>query len=456
MKLMSRVLLVAVAMLVLVGSVSAQKARKLPEKAYIESAQIAIVSGDTARYKDATAMLDSLLMHYGPHPEAYYWLNQIMVDFVEKTGGLENKKPYAIKMAAYRDSLHYACGAAEVKDKYKKECKKFTEQVDTAMAKVWREFYSAGFEQYQSIMESRKEITPDMDSVSRAYVMSQVDSNAIKALGNMELCIILDSTDGRAYVMAGTILGQQDKYEESSKWLDRGLRYTSDSAAILMQIAYNEVQQGKYCEATPYFRKYLALQPQDTTTFTNLAISFNNCKQYDSAAAVQREILQLDPANADALFGLGAYYAQMGRWASDSASAYRSQNNEISAKTWSSQRDQHFDSSKTFFRRAWEVDSSNIAAGREYALISLVTSDFKAAAEAYAKLSELEPDQADHWISLGDSYLNLARWADAVTAYERAVAIQPDNKEVWQHLYDLYSTGDTKNAAKAAEAKKNM
>ena len=40
----------------------AQKVRKLPSGAYLKSAKIEIISGDTARYAGAMAMLDTLMM----------------------------------------------------------------------------------------------------------------------------------------------------------------------------------------------------------------------------------------------------------------------------------------------------------------------------------------------------------------------------------------------------------
>jgi hypothetical protein len=79
----------------------ARKGRKLPRKAYIQSAKIEILSGDTARMHTAVAMLDSLVMHYGPDPEAYYWMTKILVDFSEKRAGLDAKTETIKTMRAY-------------------------------------------------------------------------------------------------------------------------------------------------------------------------------------------------------------------------------------------------------------------------------------------------------------------------------------------------------------------
>ena len=77
-----KLLLIMVLAALLAGSVSAGKPRKLPASAYIKSAKIHILSGNTERYEQAVAMLDSLFMYYGPNAEGLYW----MVDYQTCTG----------------------------------------------------------------------------------------------------------------------------------------------------------------------------------------------------------------------------------------------------------------------------------------------------------------------------------------------------------------------------------
>ena len=455
MKTFMRLLIVVLAVSSIAdGAFAQRKGRKLPEKAYIESAQIAIVSGDTVRYKEAIAMLDSLFMNYGPHPEGYFWMNQVAVDFVEKTAGLKNKEPWVKRMAAYKDSIHIACADPNVKDKYKKECAKFIERADSSSVKYWRIFFNAGQQQYEAVDEAVKELKPDADSAAKAFYQSKLNANADSAIANMQMAIVIDSTDGRAYLLAGTVLEKQGNYPASNEWLDRGLRFTHDSAAILLQIAYNNIQENKYCEAVPYFKQYALIAPSDTGNLMNLSICYNNCKMYDSAAAVYRQILGLNPKQPDALVGLGQYFNQLGLFANDSAAAYRAKNDDANTKKWTDQRLVMFDSSKVYFKQAHESDPTNVAAAEEYAVVAFVTSDFQAAADAFAKLAELEPTKSSHWVSLGDARLNLKQFKESIVAYEKAVAIDTENRQVWERLVDLYN--EVGQSAKAAEAQKKL
>jgi tetratricopeptide (TPR) repeat protein len=450
-----RLLVVVLAVSVIAdGAFAQKKGRKLPEKAYIESAQIAIVSGDTTRYREAIAMLDSLFMNYGMHPEGYYWMNQIAVDFIEKTSGLKNKEPWVYKMVAYRDSLHIACGALYVKEKYKKECKKFIERADSTAVKYSRVVYIDAHRQFLSIEEALKEIKADTDSTTKAFYMAKVDANADSALANMKLSIMIDSTNGPAYLLAGTVLEKQGNYPASNEWLERGLKYVADSTQLLLQIAYNNIQESKYCEAIPYFKQYVSHVPTDTGTLLNLTICYNNCKMYDSAAMVHQQILGLDPNQSDALVGLGQYFKQLGIFANDSSSAYREKGNEAASKKWIDERVRLFDSSKVYFKRAHLANPNDLIAAEEFAIVAYVSSDFASAASAYQRLSEIEPSKKDHWISLGDSQLSLAKWKEAIVAYEKAVELDPDQRPVWEKLAMLYD--QEKMSAKAAEARQHL
>jgi tetratricopeptide (TPR) repeat protein len=450
-----RLLIIGLVVGILAGSASAQrKGRKLPEKAYIESAQISIGYKDTTHLRIAMPMLDSLLIFYGAHPEAYYWMNQVAAGFVEAISSPKDKEPWVIAMAAYRDSLHRTCDNPDIKVNYRKNCKDYIERSDSTAVKFWRIFYNQGIEQMESIDEALKEITAETDSASKASYDETIKLSADSAMVNVALCIIIDSTDNRAYLLAGTVAEKQGDLAKSNEWLMRGLKYTTDSTQILLQVAYNVLGENKYCEAIPYLKQYLSHQPADTGTLLNLTICYNNCKMYDSAAMVHHQILAMNPNQTDALLGLGQYFNQLGIWANDSASAARTANNDALTKKWTEHRTSLFDSSKVYFKRAYESNPTNLVAAEEYAIVAFVTNDFAGAAAAFAKLTELEPTKSGHWISLGDASLNMKDFKAAIAAYEKAVELDPENRQVWESLVNLYN--EEGQPAKAAKAKEHL
>lgn len=450
-----RLVILAMALTMVAGSAEAQrKGRKLPEKAYIESAQIAIGYKDTAHLRVAIPNLDSLLMWYGPHPEAYYWQNQIAAGFVDQISSPKDKEPWVMVMAAYRDSLKQTCANSKIKANYRKGCQDFSDRCDSTAVKYWRIYYNQGIEQLGTIEEASKEMKAEADSTTKAYYKEKIQAAGDSALFNVKLCIILDSTDNRAYLLAGSVAEKQGNLSLSNEWLQRGLKYTADSTQILLQIAYNILGENKYCEAIPYLKQYAGVAPSDTGNLLNLTICYNNCKFYDSAAMINHQILGLNPNQPDALLGLGQYFNQLGIWANDSTNAAKDRKDEAAIKKWTDYRAELFDSSKVYFKRAFENDPTNLIAVEEYAVVAFVTSDFVAATTAFGKLTELEPSRTEHWISLGDAHINMKKFKDAITAYEKAVELEPDNRQVWERLADLYA--EEGMSAKAAKAKEHL
>jgi len=69
---------------------------------------------------------------------------------------------------------------------------------------------------------------------------------------------------------------------------------------------------------------------------------------------------------------------------------------------------------------------------------------YEKAAEAYLRLAELTPNDADAWKGRGASLLKLERYADAADCLERALMILPDNPSLLTLLSEaLNGLGDT-------------
>ena len=438
----------------LVSSALAKKVRKLPESAYVKSAKIEIISGDLERYKMAVVMLDSLFLHYGPHAEALYLMSQIMVDRIEASPGPVSKTPHVEQMVAYIDSLHMCCDNKDIKKKYKKDCKKFTQQADSILVKYWREFYNAGIEQLDEMRGLSQDIQGESDSSIIAYLQSGLEATFDSCRTNMQLAIVIDPTDHRSYVAVATAYERMQDYESSIEWKRKGLEQTSDSTQLLLSIGYNYINMDKYCEAIPYLRSYVDITPEDTSNMYNLTICYNNCGLYDSAMVFYDRILQLDPQNTDVLCAVGRYYNEKGRQAADSARQQEQDGNGTAAAEWQARKDEAFDSSLVYFRSAYEANPDDPFVADMYALISALKGDFEEALIGYTRMTELRPDNPDNWTYLGDINLSLKQFNESIAAYEKAVELQPSNSDIWQQLVDLYhEIGET---AKEAEAQTRL
>lgn len=462
--------LVVLGLAVIVATPVAES-RKLTVGAYITSAKIAIISGKIERYPEAIAMLDSLFIHYGPHAEGLNWMGQINIDYVEKTASPVEKKKYIERMVVYFDSLHMCCDNQEIKKKYRKNCDKYILSSDSIRVKYWREFYNAGVEQLTVMSELQEEIDEAEDSTSRSYLEANLKANMDSCVANMELAITIDPTNHKTYIGIGSAYDKGGDPDEALRWQEIGLervpedtiivdsitgdtiKTVSTMASMSLSIGYTYINMDKFCEAIPYLQRYLA-DTNDVVWLYNLSICHNNCDQYEEAMAVYHNVLELNPNHMKVLTGVGRYFNDQGRRASDSARVYREADDDAGSDSWIAKRDEAFDSSRTYFKRAFQTDPTDEFVADMYALISALRSDYEDAAEGYSKLTELQPDNADYWTYLGDIQVRLNDFDQAIQSYEKSVSLRPDNADIWEQLADLYQ--NQKMPAKESEARKKV
>lgn len=439
---------------ILISGAQAKKGRKLPVGAYIKSAKIEILSGDFERYKTAQALLDSLFMHYGPHAEGLHLIEQMMVDYIEKTPALKDKIPYVEKLVAYNDSLHTCCENKKIKSKYRDGCDEYIELSDSLKVKYWRQFYNDGINQMNIVEDRQQQIKNETDSIYIAELQKEVVANADSAITNIKLSLDIDDSDYRGYIGIGSVYEKLEDYEQAIEWLEKGLEKIDDRTMLLNNIAYDYIMMNDYCKAIPYFKEHIELVPTDTSTMTNLAICYNNCGQYDSALAVNHQILSVAPNNVDALSQIGRYFNQMVRNASDSASYYQKEGaNEAKAKEFNQLRNDYYDSSIVYFKRVTEITPDDILAQEQYGTICALREQYGEAALAFRKLTELKPEHAEYWRYLGDCELKNKKYAEAAAAYEKVVEANDSDLVTWESLAALYHELGETAKAKAAEAK---
>ena len=170
----------------------------------------------------------------------------------------------------------------------------------------------------------------------------------------------------------------------------------------------------------------------------HLTICYNNCKTYDSAAAVFGRIIAIDPAHVDALTGLGRYHRELAKRASDSAGHYNEAEDQASTDKWNGLRNAQFDTAQSYFIQVFELLPDSVDAAEELGITSYLIQDWETAATAFKRVTELTPDIAGHWTTLGDCYIQLADFTGAIDAYEHVLALESDDKQVLERLKDLY------------------
>ena len=448
---MRKVVVILILGILLAGLSGTAEARKLSVGAYIKTAKIEILSGDLERYEYAIVMLDSLLLNYGPHAEAYYWLAQIMVDFLEKTPDLDKKAEYLKQLITYADSLRWTCDNKKVKKKYRKNCKKFSHKTDSTLTFYWRLFYNNGVDQLKEVQRLSGDIEAGVDEETERFYRKQMTALADSAVKNFTLAIAIDSADPQPYIGLSTLYAAQDSLPAATEWLKRGLDKVEDRRMLLRPIAYNYIEMNDYCGSIPYLREYVDLEPDSLLQVYHLTIAYNNCKMYDSAKVMHLRILAKDPNNVSSLMGIGDYFATRARMASDSARAYSEANDEEGRKQWLEERQRLADSAFAYYAKAFKVKPDDLDIVEKYGLFAFLDQNYEAAVEAYSKAVSIDPSRADNWKTLGDAYLSMKEFAKATEAYEKAAELTPDDLGLWQNLADLYIMTKQPEKRKMAE-----
>ena len=448
-------------------SASMVAARPKPLKAYLSGAKIAIVEG---RPDEALLLLDSISMSYGMVPEALDLRSRVYFDKIEAASGVDAKRPFVEKLVAYIDTLKIACDSKDVDKKLRKDCDKMVTFADSTKVKFFREFYLAGRTQLKTIETLADDLANETDSTRRDYLEQDIQKNIDSVIANMDLVLMIDSTDFSPYVAIGDAYSKQGNYAKAVEWMVRGYDRAVDKTNLLQPLAFNYVQMEDYCSAIKYYKEWIAKNPDDVNVMFFLTICYNNCgltridsldyggnADLDSAMMVYREILAKQPENTDVLAGAGRYFIREAQIASDSASAHRTSEDAAGAKQWDDQRTAMFDSAQTYFSQAFKLDTTDVTLAEQFGFTSALLGDCQNAVAGFEVVAAARPDDAGNWTSLGDCYLRLNDHKNALRAYEKVSELTPNKLQVWENLQALYhEAGQTQKEAAAAKKVKEL
>jgi len=439
--------------------------KRKPAGTYITSAKIEIISGDLDRYPNAINYLEHLFHYYGPHGDGLFLMAQIYVDYLDREPDLAKKKEYVTTVVAYADSLKAACADENIKKKFKKNCEANAEKMDSIKVVYWTDFYNTGIEKLNELTdkanERQAETDAGADSTTIAFFDEVINAKFDSCKTSFEIAIAIDPSQHKSYIGLGTACGVVGKFDEAVQWKEKALDFADDPASLRRDMGYDLIQEGDYCGAIPYLRAFVDENTTsydadptsvqlDTVTVFNLSICYNNCQEYEKATEMFHLLLKYDPNHLEALKGMGRYFNQMGQFAGDSISVY---DEDADKKAhWQGERDKIFDSALVYFRGAFGVDPSDAMSTEMFAVIAFLKEDFEGAAAGFAKMTEIYPDEPEHFMSAGDAYLKLEQHANAITFYEKSVELKPDEKVVWELLVGLYQ--EVGDKTKASEAQK--
>lgn len=430
-----------------------QPKARLPLSAYLKSAKIAMLA-NPPRHTEALGLLDSLLYFYGKVPEAYFLRGNIIAEFAANENDFGKKVGLFGRAAANYDSMALACEDKDVKGNLKNDCKKFSGLVDSIKALYWRKSYDDGVKAINRIDEELSpEIKNSSDSVEIAAAEAEIKAVADSALASFSIAAAIEPKNYRSLEGKALIFDKTREIDSALVYFKDALDLAPDSGYLIQNVAYGYIQLNQWENAITYFKKFLVLSPNDGGTISNIAICYNNIREFDSARTYDLKAIAIDPNAGGPYIDLGQYFLIKSQMISDSIKVYKQADNNAVADKFLKTRDEMLDSSGVYFDKGVALEPDNVGALEQNGVVKMVRGHYEDAAVIFTKLANLEPNRREHWINLGDIYVQLQKFESAIQPYEKAIELDPGDAKLWEVLKDLYTNANMPDKAKQAELK---
>lgn len=263
--------------------------------------------------------------------------------------------------------------------------------------------------------------------------------------------IQVDSLSSLSWNGLGNVLAGQQKYDEAEEvyrrsiFIDSSYYYVWNNLAIVMENKYN------IPDAEKYYRKAIELNPDYTDAWINLGSLLRRVNKLSEANEVYRKAINILPANADLWNDLGLVYRALDR----------------------------IEEAKNAFQKGLSIDSSNSYCWYNLGLVYKIQEKFETAADCfmqtirldstdqinwdhlldcldrgtdtikrlywYEKRFEMIPGDADLAVQIGYLYILLNNPSKAVSSFEKAIMLSPENAVVYRLMataYALWSKDD--------------
>ena len=297
--------------------------------------------------------------------------------------------------------------------------------------------------------------------------------------------------DAGAYASLGVVLSRQQRYPEAAAAYKKALALNPKLPGIPLNLGLAEFKQGKFHAAIQPLTAAVAANPKDPQPRTLLGISYYGDKQFAKAAENLRLAAQADPANTE----LQQMLAQSCLWARqyqcaldgfreivrtqpDSASAHILMGEaldgtgktpeaivEFQKAAQASPREpnvhfglgflywkQHdYDKAKPEFETELANDPKNAQAAAYLGDTELKLGNRKEATAFLNQAIQLRSDVRIAYIDLGVLAAEEKKYEDAVAAFRKAIALDPNEPDAHYRLSQAY-----KALGRTAEAEKEF
>ena len=271
-----------------------------------------------------------------------------------------------------------------------------------------------------------------------------------------ESILKLKPNDGRAAYGLGNIYSDQQRWEESEVAYRNAVLWSPSNVDALVALSVVLVQPRtgasnakRFADAESFARRAVQLQPKNAVAWDRLGVALQARGLFNNETEnAYRRAVELDPQFPVAYAHLARVLRRLGR--NDEAESLYAQATQLAKDpatlnliAESLQAEQQWQNSEPVLKRALELDQRNPTALYLMGRMLVVFKRYQEA-EPYLKLaSEVSPRAFQPSNLLGRTYLALDRFEDAEVTYERAAgfASAGDRKQL-AGIYGFEGVGD--------------
>jgi tetratricopeptide (TPR) repeat protein len=400
---LKKVILITLALLILLGSMAFGQ-KRLHYGGYISSAKIylGLVPKD---YKAAAEMLEDAIKYYPDKPpiEAHFILGTIYSD----------KRLYD-KMIAEFNYVSALCDTTD-NNKVKRICnkEKYAETIEAVLASNWIELYNNGVNALKNARTRDSACMAMTDSAQKESCEIQIAKVYEQAMTYFENATMVLPDSTQAWVNIGLTKYELGDVEGALDAYRQAIQHNPEDVNLLINIVSIFFNRQEFDSAVHYSGLLLKLDIPDVNKadiMYNMALAMSNMDNVDSAITLLEGVVELTPESEDALYNLGAFRIRV---AADLASNLND------------------------FRDSADVNKKKyqpIVDSLETELRSLYAS----AGKSFEAVVQINPNNADALDWLGNAYFYMEEWDKSLEAYEKLLAIDPENENAVCQLLLIY------------------
>lgn len=225
---------------------------------------------------------------------------------------------------------------------------------------------------------------------------------------------------------------QTNQFDAAEKLLLNVLQLQKNNLPALHIMGLIKAAQEKHVDAANYFKKALAINPQEPSLNYNLARALSAYGRHLEALQYHERTIKLANDNAQAWVNYGISLAALGRTQDavkmfEGALALHPAYEEALANLGESYRLlQDYPQAKTFFGRAIEVGGQLSLSWLGIARIELALGEKKQAIEHYLRCLQINPENMECLLELALVHLSLKQYEASLQCYERAYQLNPN------------------------------